>query len=411
LVSFDYSGIEVVNSQCTFESIDPLTSLNSSVCVEVLIPSVIQDQTDLNINIHFSDSLGNEWNYSQNKKINAPKLQLNSYQVIELEGNLNGSADPAELIQLNIPVFNIGHSESLSGNLNVSSESNSIVIQNSTIELLPIGINEFSFSTIELFVLPEAVRGSIIPIQFQYVFGDLILDTVLTLKIGAIIEDVESNGFTMFNWDTTHAKSWIIDQNVAHEGMASFRSAQLVNNETSELSIQIATMAEDSIRFFYKVSSEFHWDGLKFFINDDLRLEKSGEFNWTYFSYPIEAGNHQLKWIYTKDQFVSSGSDAAWIDDIEFPVGSVTSPLQIEENTQVFKVYPNPAKRKISIESSTSLLDSKISIADMQGRIIYSNERVTIDKYVTEFELPSAIVNGIYFLIINGNVYRLMVLD
>jgi hypothetical protein len=52
---------------------------------------------------------------------------------------------------------------------------------------LPIGINEFSFSTIELFVLPEAARGSIIPIQFQYVFGDLILDTVLTLKIVAVI--------------------------------------------------------------------------------------------------------------------------------------------------------------------------------------------------------------------------------
>jgi hypothetical protein len=40
----------------------------------------------------------------------------------------------------------------------------------------------------------------------------------------------------------------------------------------------------------------------------------AGEVNWTQMAYSIAAGTHTLKWSYTKDSSVSSGSDCGWLD-------------------------------------------------------------------------------------------------
>jgi hypothetical protein len=410
-VTSENSDIELINSDCYFDALNALSSTQSSTCVELLIPENIQDQSIFHFNIQFSDDQGNDWNYTYSENVNAPVLQFQASQLLELEGNFNGRADPSELVQLSIPVINTGHSSSLPAELSVSTTSNFIEIHDNLIQLNYVEPNEVINANVEISINPNAVKGSSIPIHLQYVSSGIVLETTILLKIGAIIEDAESHDFAQFNWDTSHVNSWKIDESIAHSGNASFRSYQIMNAESSELSIQISANSNDSIRFYYKVSSEFQWDVFQFYIDDELMLNKSGEVDWTFASLPITAGNHHLQWIYSKDEFVSSGFDAAWIDDIEFPAGTIATLIRPDETQQQFKIYPNPAKRIITIEGQVDFLNTIISIADLQGRIVYSCSNGCYSGNKFELELPESLHTGIYFIRIGKAVHRLVILN
>ena len=71
------------------------------------------------------------------------------------------------------------------------------------------------------------------------------------------------------------------------------------------------------ISFYRKVSSEFDYDFLKFYIDEKRKGKWSGEQEWSLEEYPISPGQHSFKWTYEKDSSVSDGSDCAWIDLIE----------------------------------------------------------------------------------------------
>ena len=53
----------------------------------------------------------------------------------------------------------------------------------------------------------------------------------------------------------------------------------------------------------------------------------AGEINWSQSSFPVSAGEHTFIWQYNKDQAVTSGDDAAWIDNIIFPPSYYSSIL------------------------------------------------------------------------------------
>ncbi len=74
--------------------------------------------------------------------------------------------------------------------------------------------------------------------------------------------------------------------------------------------------SDSGIGFWWKVSSEENNDILSFYINDELKESISGEVDWTEVSYDLPAGTYNLVWEYKKNSTVSSGSDAAWVDDI-----------------------------------------------------------------------------------------------
>ena len=62
-----------------------------------------------------------------------------------------------------------------------------------------------------------------------------------------------------------------------------------------------------------------YYDYLAFYI-DGVEQEKwAGEIDWSLSSFDLEAGNHNLKWTFIKDQGVTSGQDAVWIDFIVMP--------------------------------------------------------------------------------------------
>ena len=113
---------------------------------------------------------------------------------------------------------------------------------------------------------------------------------------------------------------WAISYGESQNGFYSAQSfLNLGNNDSSVLTLTRTTTVDDSISFFYKVSSEQNYDKFHFFLDGTELITASGDVNWTRASYPISAGSHTFSFSYTKDVSLARGSDCAWIDDVCLP--------------------------------------------------------------------------------------------
>ena len=72
------------------------------------------------------------------------------------------------------------------------------------------------------------------------------------------------------------------------------------------------------IAFAWKVSSQAG-DYLEFHIDGVLKAGRiSGNIDWVLKSYAVDPGQHVLRWRYVKDGSGSGGSDAAWVDAVQW---------------------------------------------------------------------------------------------
>jgi PKD repeat protein len=97
----------------------------------------------------------------------------------------------------------------------------------------------------------------------------------------------------------------------------SAKSGTITHNESSTIETNVTVTSTQAVKFYWKVSSENNYDYLRFYIDDVEKTQISGTVDWTQVAYNITAGTHTLKWSYTKDYSVSSGSDCGWVDKLE----------------------------------------------------------------------------------------------
>ncbi|MFH1614320.1 MAG: hypothetical protein ABIG61_04455 [Planctomycetota bacterium] len=136
----------------------------------------------------------------------------------------------------------------------------------------------------------------------------------------AVADGFETGNFTSYPWTFSGNAVWSIetDPNNTHEGVFSAGSGSIIRNQTSTIKITIdAGYQCNTISFYRKVSSEADCDFLKFYIDDVLQNQWSGQLNWALQVYSIAPGEHTFKWTYQKDYSGSYGSDRAWIDDFK----------------------------------------------------------------------------------------------
>lgn len=93
-------------------------------------------------------------------------------------------------------------------------------------------------------------------------------------------------------------------------GTYSASSGTITDEQTSELTLKKVFKSAATISFNYRVSSEAGYDYLDFYVDGARQIHRSGESGWLGASYSVAPGQHTLKWLYTKDSSVRSGSDA-----------------------------------------------------------------------------------------------------
>ncbi len=163
------------------------------------------------------------------------------------------------------------------------------------------------------------------PLDILITDGTFTYHTLVSVQKGVSSDDFETGDLSKLPWNNQSNYPWQIDADEKHSGSFSARSyvfAGNASNVTSALAIQCNALQDDSISFWYKVSSERNYDEFIFYLDGEEVLTASGDVEWTRAAFAVEAGNHALQFNYEKDGSVDNGSDCVWIDDVQFPFNS-----------------------------------------------------------------------------------------
>lgn len=130
----------------------------------------------------------------------------------------------------------------------------------------------------------------------------------------SVVNDGFESGTLGSAYTTGGNQPWYVVAGGAHSGSYSARAGAIGNSQRSWMT---RAAAGGALSFWYRVSSEADYDWFDFYIDDVRQLHRSGTVAWTYYSTTLPPGEHTLRWEYSKDVSGVSGSDTAWIDDLE----------------------------------------------------------------------------------------------
>ena len=231
----------------------------------------------------------------------------------------------------------------------------------------------------ELLVSNATPPGTVVELSMHLQDGFSEDWQLMYLPVGLQIEDFESGDFQAYEWHHAGNANWMVSPVEAYEGNFSAKSGTISHNQQSDLWLSLIAMSNDNMSFARKVSSESSYDFLEFFVNDQKLMDWSGEMAWEIVSFPVPEGQNAIRWSYTKDGSVSSGSDAAWIDYITFP--GTTTMIDLGENllSNSLSIYPNPTKGVVFLSGLTKD-QLTISVVDATGRTVYHYQGLPLES-------------------------------
>ncbi len=321
--------------------------------------------------------------------LHSPKLQIINYLIDDsLLGNNNGIADPGETFIMLFRVRNYGSSD-ISGQLNLLSNNDNFKIIEPSVKSGVIKFGDITNIPVIAKISENVTTGSYISFTTSLDCTPYIINKDFTFRVGKIRESFESESFKIFPWINNGNKPWIITESGPYDGNFSARSGVIGNNGTSSLSIRTFYNEPDSIRFYYKVSSEQNYDFLTFRLNGIDVFRTSGEIPWKSKTIAVPEGLNRFEWIYSKDNSQSSGYDCAWIDMIDF--AGAASVKYIKNDLEVARIVTPIQKDKFGYETVTAKIINLGADTANGFNLAYNinNHSIPVDEYFN-LKLPPA---------------------
>ena len=133
-----------------------------------------------------------------------------------------------------------------------------------------------------------------------------------------LIIDFETGDFSQFEFTLPASYPWAVTTTNPHEGTYCMKSTcEGVTSGSSTIQATVEVPYDAKMGFWVKVSSEANYDKFHFYIDGiEQGSALSGNLNYQYKEYNVEAGTHTYKWEYTKDSSVNSNDDCVYVDDI-----------------------------------------------------------------------------------------------
>lgn len=376
---------------------------NQSVTIENAFPFTVSDEVPNNTNVRFFVTCTNgtdTWESHFNARIFAPEFTLVS---TVLETSTGGALNPGDYGTARFTFKNVGGTDAPYAIFTFQNYyDNIIVMEGSPWILGPVAVDE-EFETVVVFHLGATTQtGALYEFAYSAYCGKYVLADNYYLPVGQSMDGFESGDLHAFNWQSVSPiYAWSVVTENPYEGMYCAKSSSIQDNETTTLYINVMVGTESEISFYYKVSSEGNYDKLYFKIDGTERNNWSGEVAWSQASYTLTPGNHELRWEYTKDVSLSSGSDCAWIDNVVFPASTVITDIEtvIEKNVEV---YPNPANDVLNIQLGDN--QSDVVVFNSIGQVVRRYDNVSGDMQINIADLKS----GLYFVKTNDSITKIV---
>ena len=293
-----------------------------------------------------------EKHYTIDVTLHSPRLQIVNYIIDDsLPGNNNGIADPGETFTIIFRIRNYGTSD-ISGQFNLISNDENFTVIEPSVKSGVIKFGDITTIPVIAKISDNSKTGNYITFTSNLDCTPYVINKDFTFRVGKIRENFESGSFKIFPWINISNKPWTITESGAYDGNFSARSGTIGNSGSSSLVIRTLYANPDTLRFYYKVSSEKNYDFLTFRLNGIQLLKTSGEVPWTSKAIPVPAGLNKFEWIYSKDNSQSSGFDCAWLDMIDFAgSGSVN---YIKNDLEVASIISPVQKDRYGYETVTA---------------------------------------------------------
>lgn len=131
----------------------------------------------------------------------------------------------------------------------------------------------------------------------------------------------EAVDFPGGSWVSSPGTTWFIQTNVTHDGSDAAQSGSA--GDGTNMVLETTVVGPGMLSFWWKVSSEFFSDGLRFEAGGQVRAEISGARDWKRVTVPLGSGAQSLRWVYFKDASERGGLDRGWVDEVQFDPGAV----------------------------------------------------------------------------------------
>lgn len=308
------------------------------------ISNFIPNQYQATFQLQFADGNGN-WSSSLQITVNAPQLAIGEITINDTSGgNGNGRLDPGEKTSATITFTNSGSSAAFLVNGLLVSNASFITLNQTNFQpgtLLP-GEQKSVLTTLN--VSANAPTAVFADINLMLTSGSYSAQKTFNLPVGVAnnIENFETGNFSQFPWQFSGNANWTITNQLPYQGTYCARSGVITHNQTSAMQVTANVSMAGEVSFWYKVSSESNYDYLRFYIDNVEKNSWSGTIGWQQATFPLTVGQHILKWAYTKDVSVNTGSDCAWVDLISFP--SYVSPGNLAVNIMASQTSLDPGE-------------------------------------------------------------------
>ena len=376
---------------------------NQSVTLDNAFGFTVSDEvpnnTTMRFNITCTDGT-DTWESHFSAKAYAPEFELVS-AVLETSANLY--LNPGDSGTVHFTFKNNGGAAVPSAVFAVFNSHPEITLETSQWNFDAVAAGE-EFTADMAFTLSDEVQtGAMYEMPYATYYGNYILEGSYYIQVGQSMDGFETGDFSAFNWQfTSPIYAWTVVTENPYEGMYCAKSSAIDDSETTSMSLTVEVGQTSNMSFHYKVSSESNYDKLHFYIDGEEKNNWSGDVDWSYVLYPLSAGTHTLKWEYTKDVSLSSGSDCAWIDNVIIPASTIITDVEEVVETQRIVVYPNPANDVLNIELGDTLTD--VMIYNSLGQEVRRYENMSGDLQINVADLKS----GMYFVKINGDVTKIV---
>ncbi len=364
--------ITITDSTQSYSTIPLSTMATQNSAIAFSVSPSVPDMHMSQFTIHITDTAGGNWSSYLTIPIHAPVLGTGTLTVNDLSGNGNGVLDPSENVTITIPTTNGGHSDSPTATGTLSVAGIGVTIQGSpTFNLGIITHNGSANATFQLNVSPTAVAGTVIMLTYTVTAGSYTTQRIYYQTISQAQETFETNNFTQFPWTLGGDVPWFTTTEAPYAGNYCSKSGGITDSQSSEMSITLNVLQQDSISFYGKVSSEQDYDYFNFFIDAVRVYQISGLHGWERHAFPVTPGVHTFRWEYMKDVYMLQNEDCAWVDNIILPAFGPLGMNNPNQDIQQAMLYPNPAHDFCTVRYSLkNVLPANIQLIDVTGKSV-----------------------------------------
>ena len=402
LTTSDTNVVMITNTFQPWGTISGNSIIKKDSVFTFLIKNDVPDQHIVEFLLTIMDNVGHTWTSKINQIINAPSLEITSVSINDsIGGNNNKRLESNETASMIFRCKNKGHSDAFSCNSLLTTMNSFLTLNTNTKSFGTLNKQTSKDISFNVSMGPNVATGTPYDVTLRPWSGMYDTTQTFTQTAGDIIEDFETGDFTKFNWITRGPALWSVINVQPYQGLFSALSGNINDGERTDLEITLNVLANDSISFWYKVSSEPGWDFMRFYEDGTQLAEWSGSISWSYFTYPIEAGVHLLTFSYQKDLINSYGSDCAWLDNVRFPYSATITSLNAISNTDNnISIFPNPANTNFNVVVDNKVnSNTEIAVFDLKGCLIekQSFSNLSIGKQKLKMDCKE-LIDGLYLV-------------